>query len=105
MESLAEQVAARVRQTTHGRIRDLTVREQHGRILVRGLVPTHHARQLALHGALQLLSAERLSAEIRVGNWGGGGRSSRAEWIERVRPRRPLLPRSNRGVRAPRASP
>jgi hypothetical protein len=67
MVSLTTQVEARVRQETSGRIRDLTVREDHGRILIRGRTPTHHAKQLALHGALQLLSGDRLRAEISVG--------------------------------------
>jgi hypothetical protein len=58
---------ARVRQETCGRIRDLTVREDHGRILIRGRTPTHHAKQLALHGALQLLPGDRLRVEITVG--------------------------------------
>jgi osmotically-inducible protein OsmY len=72
METLTEQVESKVRQMTHGRIRDLTVREIHGRILIRGQAPTHHAKQLALHGALQLLSNGRLHYEITVGKWGGG---------------------------------
>ncbi len=67
MVSLTTEVEARVRQETCGRIRDLTVREDHGRILIRGRTPTHHAKQLALHGALQLLSGDRLRAEITVG--------------------------------------
>jgi hypothetical protein len=105
MESLAEQVESRVRQTTHGRIRDLTVHEVRGRILIRGQAPTHHAKQLALYGALQLLSGDQIRVEIAVGKWGGGGRSTRAEWFDRVRPRRPNIPRSNRGVRPFKASP
>ena len=72
MESLTEQVESRVRKMTYGCIRNLTVREVHGRITVRGQVPTHHARQLALHGALQLLSADCLRTEITVGKWEGG---------------------------------
>ena len=67
MVSLTTQVEARVRQETYGRIRDLTVREDHGRILIRGRTQTHHAKQLALHGALQLLPGDRLRAEITVG--------------------------------------
>ena len=73
METLAAEVEFRVRQLTHGRIRDLSVREIQGRILIRGQAPTHHVRQLALHGALQLLTNDRFHDEITVGNWGGGG--------------------------------
>jgi hypothetical protein len=104
MEPLIEQVESRVRETTHGRIRDLTVHEVHGRILIRGQASTYHAKQLALHGALQLLSGNQLRDEITVGKWGGGVRSARAAWIDRLRPRRPNIPRSNRGVRPHRAS-
>jgi hypothetical protein len=67
MMPLTEQVETRVSQMTHGRIRDLTVREDHGRIVLRGQAPSHHAKQLALYGALQLLSGDRLRAEITVG--------------------------------------
>ena len=67
MGSLAEQVETRVRQTTHGRIRDLAVREDHGRILIWGQAQTQHAKQLALSGALELLSGDCLLAEITVG--------------------------------------
>ena len=67
MVSLAEQVETRVLQTTHGRIRDLAVREDHGRILIRGLAPSRQAKQQALHGALELLPGHCLRAEITVG--------------------------------------
>ena len=66
MASLIEQVETRVRQTTHDRIRDLIVREECGRILVRGQAPTQYTKQLALSGALQLLSCDRLRTEITV---------------------------------------
>ena len=44
--------------------------------LIRGQAPTHHVKQLALYGALELLSNDRFHDEISVGNWGGGGRST-----------------------------
>ncbi len=65
--SLIEQIEARVRQSTHGRIRNLSVEEVKGQVVVRGQVPSHHTRQLALHGALELLSGDRFSALITVG--------------------------------------
>jgi hypothetical protein len=67
MASLTEEVELRVRQTTQGRIRDLTVREDHGRIVMRGQAPSQHVKQLALHGALESLSGHHLRAEITVG--------------------------------------
>jgi hypothetical protein len=65
--SLIQQIETRVRESTHGRIRNLTVEEIQGHVVVRGQVPSHHTRQLALHGALQLLSGDRFSAMITVG--------------------------------------
>ena len=65
--SLIQQIEARVRQSTHGRIKNLSVEEVKGQVVVRGQVPSHHTRQLALHGALELLSSERFSALITVG--------------------------------------
>jgi hypothetical protein len=65
--SLIQQIETRVRESTHGRIRNLTVEEIKGHVVVRGQVPSHHTRQLALHGALELLSGDRFSAMITVG--------------------------------------
>ena len=66
MESLAEQVESRVREEAHDHIRDLSVEEEHGRVVVRGEAPTYYDKQLALHGALDVLPGERLDAEISV---------------------------------------
>ena len=64
---LVDQVARRVQELTCGRIRDLAVEEVQGTVVVRGSVPTHHVRQLALQGALELLSAESCRPLITVG--------------------------------------
>jgi hypothetical protein len=66
MATLTEEVEMRVRQATQGRIRELSVREDHGRILIRGQAPSQHVKQLALHGALESLSIDSLRAEITV---------------------------------------
>ena len=65
--TLIEQIESRVRESTHGRIRNLSVEEVQGQVVLRGQVPSHHTRQLALHGALELLSGDRFSAQITVG--------------------------------------
>lgn len=65
--SLAQQVEAKVRQLTHGRIRNLVVKEQEGQVIVSGQVPSRHAKQLAMHGALELLSGDCFSENITVG--------------------------------------
>jgi hypothetical protein len=65
--TLAQRVESRVRESTHGRIRNLEVEEVQGRVVVRGHVPSHHTKQLALQGALELLSGDRFAAFITVG--------------------------------------
>jgi hypothetical protein len=64
--TLVERVETRVRQATHGRIRNLEVREFQGRVEVRGRVPSFHAKQLALHGALEILPGDQCSTQITV---------------------------------------
>ncbi len=66
-DSLVQQVEDRVRQTTHGRIRGLAVEEIQGNVVIRGQVPSHHTRQLALHAALELLGGDRCRSFITVG--------------------------------------
>jgi hypothetical protein len=65
--TLAQLVESRVRESTHGRIRNLEVEEVQGRVVVRGQVPSHHTKQLALHGALEVLPGDRFSSKITVG--------------------------------------
>jgi hypothetical protein len=65
--SLAQRVEHRIRQSTHGRIRNLVVEEIEGQVVVSGRAPSQHAKQLALHGALELLSGDRFAERITVG--------------------------------------
>jgi hypothetical protein len=65
--SLAREVESHVRQYTHGRIRNLVVEEDTGGlVMVSGEVRTWHAKQLALQGALELLSGDRFRERITV---------------------------------------
>ncbi len=64
--SLVERVECKVRQLTHGRIRNLVVEEVQGQVVVSGQVPSRHAKQLALQGALELLSGDRFAERITV---------------------------------------
>lgn len=64
--TLAELVELRVRAATHGRIRNLEVTENQGRVEVRGCVPSHHTKQLALHGALEVVSGDHFREQITV---------------------------------------
>ena len=65
--TLLEQVATRVRASTHNRIRNLSVAEEQGRVIVGGRVPSHHTRQLALQAALELLATDRFQLNLIVG--------------------------------------
>ena len=64
--SLVQMVEARVRQSTHNGIRNLSVAQVEGRFVVAGQVASQHMKQLALHGALELLSGDQFAAEITV---------------------------------------
>ena len=65
--SLAQRVETKVRQSAHGRIRNLIVEEIQGQVIVSGRAPSRHAKQLALHGALELLSSDRFAERITIG--------------------------------------
>jgi hypothetical protein len=65
--SLAQRVEMKVRQSAHGRIRNLVVEEVQGQVIVSGQAPTRHAKQLALQGALELLSFDRFAERITIG--------------------------------------
>jgi hypothetical protein len=64
--SLAKQVETKVLESTHGRIRNLVVKESMGQVIVSGQVSTRHTKQLALQGALELLSGDRFREHITV---------------------------------------
>ena len=64
--TLAQRVESRVRQSTHGRIRNLVVEEVQGQVIVSGQAPSWHAKQLALHGALELISGEQFAEKITI---------------------------------------
>ncbi len=65
--TLIQEITARVRATTHGRIRGLAIEEVQGRVTIRGQVPSHHTRQLALSAALEFLPGDRCHTCITVG--------------------------------------
>jgi len=65
--TLAQRVETKVRQSTHGRIRNLLVQEIQGQVIVSGQAPSRHAKQLALQGALELISGDRFAEKITIG--------------------------------------
>jgi hypothetical protein len=67
MASLAQRVEENVRQAACGRIRNLVVEEVQGQVIVSGRAPTRHVKQLALQGALELLSGDRFAERITIG--------------------------------------
>jgi hypothetical protein len=64
---LMEQVARRIHEATYGRIRDLAVEDVEGELVVRGKVRSHHVRQLALQGAIEILNDDPFRPIITVG--------------------------------------
>lgn len=66
--TLAEQVATRIHNYAHGRIRNLTVEETRGTLVVSGEARTWHAKQLALQGVLEVVPGGRFSERITVVN-------------------------------------
>ena len=64
--SLAKRVETRVRQTAHGRIRNLVVEEIQGQVVVSGQAPSRHAKQLALQGRLNSSQARCLPRKSRL---------------------------------------
>jgi hypothetical protein len=65
--SLAQRVESKVRQISYGRIRNLVVEEIQGLVVVSGQAPSRHVKQLALHGALELLSGDCFAERITIG--------------------------------------
>jgi hypothetical protein len=66
MSTLAQRVETKVRQSAYGRIRNLVVEEIQGLVVVSGQAPSRHAKQLALHGMLELLSSDRFAEKITI---------------------------------------
>jgi hypothetical protein len=66
MSTLAQRVETKVRQSAYGRIRNLVVEEIQGLVVVSGQAPSRHAKQLALHAALELLSSDCLAERITI---------------------------------------
>ncbi len=64
--SLAQRVEGKVREVTHGRIRNLIVEEVQGQVIVSGQVPSRYTKQMALHGALEYLSGDCFSERITI---------------------------------------
>jgi hypothetical protein len=63
---LAQRVEHNVRQTSYGRIRNLVVEVVSGQVVVSGQAPSRHVKQLALQGALELLSGDCFAERITV---------------------------------------
>jgi hypothetical protein len=64
--TLLQEIEAEVRRTTHGRIRNLSVEEEGGRVIVRGHAPSRHTKQLALQAALGFVSGDGFGEQITV---------------------------------------
>lgn len=64
--TLTQKIESKIHELTHGRVRNLSVQEVQGQVVVNGQVKTRHTKQLALQGALELLSGDRFRDCITV---------------------------------------
>ncbi len=64
--TLSDRVTQRIWEITSGRIQDLAVEEVRGDVIVRGVVKSHHLRQLALQGALEVVDSQRCRPLLTV---------------------------------------
>ncbi len=67
VRDLASTVAARIQARTHGQVRELQVEVADEQVVIRGRARTHYAKQLALHGVIDLIAAQNITNEIVVG--------------------------------------
>ncbi len=51
---------------THGRLRNLRVELSDHAVVLRGVAPTYYTKQLALDGALEAVSSQRIINKIEV---------------------------------------
>lgn len=58
--SRLERLEARIRETTHGRIRGLRIEEDTNRLAIHGTVPSRHSKQLVIQAALEFLTDGKL---------------------------------------------
>jgi hypothetical protein len=66
MPELAGSIERGVLARTHGRVRDLRVELSPGTVVLRGTAPTYHTKQLALVGAMDVLSTHSVVNAIEV---------------------------------------
>lgn len=58
--TILQMIEERIRLSTSNRVRNLAVEFEGERVVVRGQVPTRHAKQLALHAALEFVDGDQL---------------------------------------------
>lgn len=61
------EIEAEIRRSTGNRVRGLAVEREDQRVVIRGLVPTWHTKQLALHAVLDLIEDDDLAERLTVG--------------------------------------
>jgi hypothetical protein len=66
-QELRGTVENRIQLRTHGRVRDLQVELDAETVVIRGWAPTYYTKQLAQHGAMDVLTAYRVVNAIEVG--------------------------------------
>jgi hypothetical protein len=66
-QELTGSVERRIQLRTHGRVRDLRVELGDEIVLLYGWAPTYYTKQLAQHGAMDVLTMHRIVNAIEVG--------------------------------------
>ncbi len=61
-----DSIAQGVQDRAYGRVRDLEVEDRGQSIVLKGLARSHYTKQLALHGALDLVNDRLVENRIRV---------------------------------------
>jgi hypothetical protein len=64
--ALLDTIARGVQDRAYGRVRNLEVEERGQSIVLRGMARSYYIKQLALHGALDLVSDRRVENRIQV---------------------------------------
>ena len=66
-QQLVRSIEQRIMTRTHGRIRGLEVEIADESVVLRGRTSTYYAKQLAQHGALEILADQPILNAIQVG--------------------------------------
>lgn len=67
VSDLASNLVSRIQARTHGQVRELHVELADESIVIKGRARTYYAKQLAQHGAMDLITGQTIINQIIVG--------------------------------------